>query len=520
MIGVINDYDLSGSMIFRNNIVTNLTSNYAGIELWWHEETNSHVLITQNTFTGRGWAGIYIEGFEDQIANVDILDNMIDGVQSGVWVDWVSYGSGLTTLTIYDNDITEVTWTGIYIYEVWQSFSTINIEMNLITGSILTYYSVSLIFFDGHTNGASWTGAFAEINIVDNTLLNGQHGVYFDGTNGNGATVVVEIDPTTVTNTLYGIFLNQPVWSAVDVLSIKISDTSFTDCQRGFFYISNKGLGQLLVDISNVNVMNYGAMGGYAFYVGNNNGGFLQIDVRGSNFVRASTALGDVYAGPGSPIFMNFYFNPDLSTGVSLSWNHRIRTLWKVDVKVLVGQNLDQPGTSGIVVGSTDQFNNLDFNAVTDPNGEVNDLWISGIVWVPGYTGVAVHTFQAQLGGVGGFLAQTMAAFSANGTVTILLPGDADADGLHDNIDVDDDNDGIPDANDAFPFDPSENWDTDNDGIGDNSDLDDDNDGVPDFLDAFALFWGEWHDIDGDGVGDNTDDDSDNDGVPDGVDAF
>jgi hypothetical protein len=42
------------------------------------------------------------------------------------------------------------------------------------------------------------------------------------------------------------------------------------------------------------------------------------------------------------------------------------------------------------------------------------------------------------------------------------------------------DQDGVPDAQDAFPGDPKESVDTDGDGIGDNADPDDDNDGMPD----------------------------------------
>lgn len=53
-------------------------------------------------------------------------------------------------------------------------------------------------------------------------------------------------------------------------------------------------------------------------------------------------------------------------------------------------------------------------------------------------------------------------------------------DALGDACDPDDDNDGVDDAADQFPFDPAEWLDTDGDGIGDNDDKDDDNDGIPD----------------------------------------
>ena len=45
---------------------------------------------------------------------------------------------------------------------------------------------------------------------------------------------------------------------------------------------------------------------------------------------------------------------------------------------------------------------------------------------------------------------------------------DADGDGQGDACDPDDDNDGVPDGADVFPFDGSESTDTDGDGMGDN----------------------------------------------------
>ena len=51
--------------------------------------------------------------------------------------------------------------------------------------------------------------------------------------------------------------------------------------------------------------------------------------------------------------------------------------------------------------------------------------------------------------------------------------------------DADDDNDGVLDAEDAFPDDSEESSDFDQDGIGDNADDDDDNDDVLDVDDQF-----------------------------------
>ena len=82
---------------------------------------------------------------------------------------------------------------------------------------------------------------------------------------------------------------------------------------------------------------------------------------------------------------------------------------------------------------------------------------------------------------------------------------------------MNDDEDGVGDNRDAFPFDSSEWSDFDLDGIGDNTDVcpleegysliplgcvDSDGDGYGDRVDAFPSIHDEWNDSDGDGVGD------------------
>jgi Ca2+-binding EF-hand superfamily protein len=69
---------------------------------------------------------------------------------------------------------------------------------------------------------------------------------------------------------------------------------------------------------------------------------------------------------------------------------------------------------------------------------------------------------------------------------------------------VDYDNDGVNNEDDAFPYDPSESMDTDGDGWGDNSDV-------------FPEDGTEWLDTDGDGIGDNADTDYDGDGTDDSM---
>ena len=120
-------------------------------------------------------------------------------------------------------------------------------------------------------------------------------------------------------------------------------------------------------------------------------------------------------------------------------------------------------------------------------------------------------------------------------------PPDIDRDGVSNDLDPDDDQDDVPDIEDAFPLDPGEWQDKDMDWIGDNLDADDDGDGVgddhnnngiPDYQeldfdgdgvdraksvpwDAFPLDPKEWRDTDGDGIGNNADTDDDNDGFSD-----
>jgi hypothetical protein len=64
---------------------------------------------------------------------------------------------------------------------------------------------------------------------------------------------------------------------------------------------------------------------------------------------------------------------------------------------------------------------------------------------------------------------------------------DTDLDGTPDDVDTDDDGDGVADASDAFPQDSTETLDTDGDGIGNNLDPDDDGDGVGDADDPAPL---------------------------------
>lgn len=84
--------------------------------------------------------------------------------------------------------------------------------------------------------------------------------------------------------------------------------------------------------------------------------------------------------------------------------------------------------------------------------------------------------------------------------VEIHIKGDNDGDLELDILDPDDDNDGIEDYRDAFPYDPAEHNDNDGDGIGDIADTDDDNDDIVDTEDFYPNNANCHREIDGDGT--------------------
>lgn len=99
--------------------------------------------------------------------------------------------------------------------------------------------------------------------------------------------------------------------------------------------------------------------------------------------------------------------------------------------------------------------------------------------------------------------------------LSVFVDRDSDKDGVGNQSDIDDDNDGVPDNADLFPLNRAESADTDGDGIGNNADTDDDNDDVLDIEDAFPFDPNETGNFDKDSIGDNADADDDNDSIED-----
>jgi len=132
----------------------------------------------------------------------------------------------------------------------------------------------------------------------------------------------------------------------------------------------------------------------------------------------------------------------------------------------------------------------------TGPAERNPDNVVHAAAFVPG-VGPASIGFEDQYGGGDQDYNDNMFRFLGLAAFT-----DSDGDGIGDFYDEDDDNDGVLDVNDAFPFDPDEQYDSDGDGVGDNADV-------------FPLDATENSDNDGDGIGDNADLDDDNDGLSD-----
>ena len=123
-----------------------------------------------------------------------------------------------------------------------------------------------------------------------------------------------------------------------------------------------------------------------------------------------------------------------------------------------------------------------------------------------------------------GYAGQYPALVCVAGGLGIHQQRDIDRDGVPDNLDEDDDGDGINDSYDSCPVGRT-GWisdplsDIDGDGCRNDEDGDSDNDGVFDLDDACPLGATGWtssfaNDLDGDGCRNNEDEDIDNDGVP------
>ncbi|MCK5292375.1 MAG: right-handed parallel beta-helix repeat-containing protein, partial [Thermoplasmata archaeon] len=435
-------YDLTGQILIELNTFTDMKNGY-GIELgWFYDVDNAHFIIQDNTITGNMWAAIYFDGAEDMAYVFDIINNDLTGVQNAIYLSYPVYGDSMFTvgvINIVDNRINDLTGYGIYIDDVYNGLMDLNVDNNIFRGDPLAYYGVTFFYLDY----AEWN-SISDIDFYNNTFQDGFYGFYFRYQT-SGSMITLDMDRAYVTNTFYAFYFDDPISSSSDVFNVKIKKSIFTNSQLSFFYLDDPGYGLFIVTITDCHVIDYGSLGGYGFYMADNDGAYIQIDVYSTEFVGSSSRLGDAFAGDGQ-ILINFWYINGITSGVANGWNQRMQVLWDVDVQVYVGYGYNVTAGPGIVVYVDDQFWYQSFYTTTDATGSVLGETVAGILITnsggTSFSGQAVHTFWATQGPFSG---SAVGAFNANGSIAILLPGDNDGDGLHDGIDIDDDNDGVPD---------------------------------------------------------------------------
>jgi hypothetical protein len=153
-----------------------------------------------------------------------------------------------------------------------------------------------------------------------------------------------------------------------------------------------------------------------------------------------------------------------------------------------------------------------------DTGGALPGQTTSGLTdaFVRTYDASGNETFTRQVGTSGvefafGVAASTDGLYIAGGIFMSAFPGQV-ANGRTDAFvaqivpsEQDSDGDGVPNHDDAFPNDPTETVDTDHDGLGNNADPDDDNDGLSDVQETNLGTDPLSRDSDGDGIVDGRD---------------
>jgi len=261
------------------------------------------------------------------------------------------------------------------------------------------------------------------------------------------------------------------------------------------------------------------------------NGSEILTVTTNNNIVDDSIGAVDFTKTQSNTIQLNDQAGP-LIASISVDGNNRF-----VDITFNEAVYGNTPGTTPIIASSLEniisqtQGNNLDLNisSLTSTSGNAlvggetiirATLNLGGIIPSGNEAYVITATATSTIYDLKGNRIQTQVS---NNTFKLVEP-DADGDGVNNSIDncpttanadqADADADGVGDVCDNAPNTPNANQlDTDGDGLGDVIDTDDDNDSVPDTNDAFPLDASESSDTDGDGVGDSADPDLDNDGV-------
>ncbi len=183
------------------------------------------------------------------------------------------------------------------------------------------------------------------------------------------------------------------------------------------------------------------------------------------------------------------------SSGNILGWKNILPTLSDGQVSPSIGTPITLYNYTVIYESNENEEIqvNVTIDGITYPMVKVNPAdsnYRDGVLFqfsINALNASTLHTYRFSAKSTTGFtaLGDTQVHYGPIVYPTDQNPYDYDGDGIPDEEDPDDDNDGVNDTIDMFPKNVNEWKDSDNDGIGDNADLDDDNDGVLDENDYY-----------------------------------
>ena len=508
---------------------TQFLGNSGGIHLpdaWNIDSPGEYtIVLTDNVVDAFGsccqdglWIGTLSNGWVD--GTVTIQRNLVRSHgDDAIWVGGITGCASCWpaatylrafTLDISDNIVENNNDDGIHVDSIEAATAMITVDRNTVRNNGGNGFQMDYVGEAGRAYLTITGGTF------ENNWQNGFSFAYIGDYGGYLSAVVTDVTLANNAGTCCyaGIWIGDPEYGAIDFM---LDNVTVTD---GYSGIHLDGGSSPLVGTIRDSTVSGGIYG-----VGSDgyDNGAIQLTMWNSSV--SGAAIADIYQWRGTNEQFTLINTPYATRTVypwadcgvygnpSCSW---ILHQWFYHVEVLTGAALNQPAP-GVGVSVSENGRPV-VTGFTDATGRVS--WLLGSEWA--YSVPVQMYFTTLVSASNGVVtASASDTIDTNGmTITVLLGGDMDADGVPDLIDNDDDNDGWADTVDAFPEDPAEWLDTDSDGVGDNTDPDDDNDGVVDTEDACATNPAEYLDTDGDGICDYLDADDDNDSVIDANDAF
>lgn len=518
-----------GSMIYS---ITNSEFMYNtddGIEIGDHEDGTitdvADITISNNLVLYNGDDGIDVDGnyesdsdFHCLVSGNDVIGNGGDGIQFDEFDDsYDGTSTGLRNeniyLTVINNNVLYNAYDGIELDD--SEHCTIYL---LIQDCTINHNGDDGIEIDDADHGAVF---YVDIIRVESSYNEGG-GYYYDESDGYGSRMWL--------NMIDSQFINNEGYSDANVHLGESDDGTINAILRNVVIDGTTADYGLETDYSDYQPTYVEIYDSYIF--GTENGIYMDMSYESSTqiWIYNSTIDGlendicmdedDYFHVWATNCQVDTVFTDEVGSD-SEEDKYSINTFykrWFYHIQVYTGPNLDQPAP-GVTVTITEEESMLvggmeayasSGSFETDANGQIK--WLIGTEYL--FSAVVYQDFTTTFTTSNGMNTVSVNAdIDTNEMwVTILLPGDNDADGWNDEVDPDDDNDGHPDSVDDFPYDPTEWLDIDGDGIGDNTDPDIDGDGHPNANDTFPIDPTEWIDTDNDTMGDNEDMDDDGDG--------